>query len=130
MKCAFQSQSVKIDLQLWKSNAFGRRPMNTNLHLMLPRMLQILQSIIHIAWSCKMMRSWMMNPLLMILHQIVTQDQKEKMEIIFAIWITHLLRTSLPRLHQLKMYPLLNLILLLSLKPLTLLQREQLLQRK
>ncbi len=63
----------------------------------------------------------------MILHQLVTQDQREKMETIFDIWITHLLRMSLSLLRMLKMCPLLNLILLLSLKPLTFLQREQLL---
>ena len=56
MKCGFQSQSAKIDMQPWKSNTAGRRPVNANLCLMLPRMLQILQMIVHLSWSCQMIR--------------------------------------------------------------------------
>ncbi len=52
---------------------------------------------------------------------------EEKMETIFGM-ITHLLRISLLCLHLIKICPLLNLTLLLSLNPLTSLQREQLLQ--
>ncbi len=68
-----------------------------------------------------------MNELLMILCYLVTQDQREKMETTLGM-ITHLLRMSLLCLHPIKMSPLFNLTLILSLKHLTSLQREQLIQ--
>ncbi len=70
-----------------------------------------------------------MSTPLMILYQLVTQDQREKMEMILGM-ITHFFIMSLLRLHPIGISPLLNLTPLLSLKPLTSLQQDQLLQRE
>ena len=74
-----------------------------------------------------------MNLPLVILPHDVTQDQREKLEIIFGIQITHLSNMNLEVniFHQAPlMRTSLNLILLPSPKPRTFLQRKQLLQRE
>ena len=71
---------------------------------------------------------------MVILCHLVTQDQREKMQMIPVIWTTRLLnmtlRMSTSSVALLEMCPPLNLTLLLPLKLLTFLQRELPIQRE
>ena len=76
----------------------------------------------------------MMNLPMVILRHLVTQDKKEKIQMVPGISATHLLnmnlRASISSVALLEMCHWLNLTPLLSLKPQTFLQRELLLQRE